>query len=179
MRGRIAYWLIGCLFVPLVLTGTWMQVRLRISRHHAKSEIKAGLSEDEKVRLTFSLDEIYTVLNWEHSREFEYKGEMYDILEQDTLGDSILYVCFHDVDETFSKKMIKWMAEKQRKGDNPNALPDFKWNSFFANLIYESDRSSDAELLYARSTKVNANYQRNILEYSITPPSPPPRFQFS
>lgn len=56
-------------------------------------ELEAALS------MTFSIDEAQD-LEWEHAREFELKGEMYDVVRSKKMGDSITYVVYHDVKES-------------------------------------------------------------------------------
>ncbi len=44
-----------------------------------KTRILAGVGKNQMVRLSFTALATKTQLRWEHSKEFEYKGEMYDI----------------------------------------------------------------------------------------------------
>lgn len=63
---------------------------------------------EKVVKFSFSLDEVKS-LKWEHSREFEYHGEMYDVIRYESHSGLITYTCWHDVKEsTLNKKISRF-----------------------------------------------------------------------
>lgn len=65
--------------------------------------IKAGVPEDQLVPFTFSKEFInkpQSDFKWIKSWEFRFKGQMYDIMKTVDKGDSIFYLCIHDVKES-------------------------------------------------------------------------------
>ncbi len=88
------------LFTPFSATYLWLQIQKSLIKKKVKAELIAQIDKSELTQLTFSKSQIKTDLRWEHDREFEYKGEMYDVVEIQVLGDSICYLCWHDKAET-------------------------------------------------------------------------------
>lgn len=79
--------------------------------------IIAGMSKEDLVLLAFSREETETKLSWHHSREFEYEGEMFDIVDTAFRGDSVFYWCWHDTEETNIGKQIDDLAARTLGGD--------------------------------------------------------------
>lgn len=83
-------------------------------RKEVKRQIKFSIPENQLVNLyipksvEFGGDESFVRI---HKGEFRYKGQMYDIIRYQDLGDTTLYTCFHDVKESglFDKldKMVR------------------------------------------------------------------------
>ncbi len=72
-------------------------------RREIKQQIKAGVAEEELVLLKIPgvLEESSNpVFQRIHSREFRYKGRMYDIIRQVDHGDITWYYCIVDVKES-------------------------------------------------------------------------------
>lgn len=59
----------------------------------------AGLDEQDLVHLSFSKVES-AQLDWKHSTEFAFEGELYDVVRVYEQGDQITYICWHDHEET-------------------------------------------------------------------------------
>lgn len=92
--------LLLCLFAPAALTSLYFKVYKKQVKREVKRKIIAGINKEELVRLKFSEVEKQTKLRWEHSREFEYGGEMYDIVLSEVKGDTTYYWCWRDDEET-------------------------------------------------------------------------------
>lgn len=73
-----------------------------MARHEMKQFIKAGVPEEDRVILKIAkqTESNLEIFEWEHSREFRYKGEMYDVLSREEHGDTTYYSCIHDVKES-------------------------------------------------------------------------------
>jgi hypothetical protein len=67
----------------------------------------AGLDRHELLCLAFSEEEMASELKWKHSREFEYKGEMYDIVYIEASADSTVFHCWWDHEETVLNQQLK------------------------------------------------------------------------
>jgi hypothetical protein len=76
-----------------------------------KRKMIKGIDKSELVLLVFKRSEATEKLHWEHAREFEYAGQMYDVVETLTTADSIYYHCWPDNQEThLNKKLNDWVA---------------------------------------------------------------------
>ena len=60
------------------------------------SECLQAYAKKDVVDIIVHKDQIHTILAWEHEREFELSGIMYDVISSQIMGDSIIYQCLHD-----------------------------------------------------------------------------------
>ena len=136
----------------------------------------AEMNHDDLVLLKFSTEEVKTKLKWEHAREFEYLGEMYDIVDVEVKGDSIFYKCWWDYEETvLNKKLKKLVAtafdrdESNREGQN-NLFIYLRSFFFTDTCEWQSINLPNIEFVYCGSL-------RDILFNSLwlPPPTPPPK----
>ncbi len=66
--------------------------------------MEAENGKERLVRLGFTRSGINRKVRWEHPREFEFEGQMYDVIAIDTLGDSLFVQCWLDLEETRLKQ---------------------------------------------------------------------------
>jgi len=107
LKTPIGIFLLACLLVPYVGTYSWLEYQKQIVRKEVKERIAARLDKNELVFLKFTGKQSETELSWEHSREFEYKGEMYDVVEKEVRGDSVFFWCWRDCEETDLNRRIE------------------------------------------------------------------------
>lgn len=136
----------------------------------------AGMDEKELVLLKFTKEETETKLRWEHSKEFEYNGQMYDIVSSEIKGDSIYYHCWWDYEETkLNKKLKKLVASAfDQDEDNKKAqknLHNYLWSFFCTDPFdWQTTLPEKTEVVY--QDVMHANFFNSNL---ITPPTPPPK----
>ena len=145
-----------------------------------KREIKwkmiAEMDHDELVLLKFSKEDIKTKLRWEHSKEFEYDGEMYDIVDTEIKGDSIFYRCWWDYEETaLNKKLKKLVAsafdKDQTNRDSQNDLYTYFRSFFFSELVeWKAIPIENIESVYRTSL-----HKEIFKSLRLAPPTPPPK----
>ncbi|MFN3344621.1 MAG: hypothetical protein ACK412_03120 [Chloroherpetonaceae bacterium] len=104
------------LFVPFSTTYLWLHIQKRLIKKEVKAKLIRGIDKSELTHFTFSKTQVQTELRWEHHKEFEYKGEMYDVVETEVKGDSIHYVCWHDKAETKLNKRLKTLIAQATSG---------------------------------------------------------------
>lgn len=125
---------IFCLLLPGILHFTYKMVREKSIKRTVKALVLKGIPEEKLVHLTLSLEEADYRIDWKEYNEFEYQGEMFDVVRMVEKGDSIHYYCWHDKDETQLKsqwrKLIRDCIDvdpirkqnKKRKADFENTL---------------------------------------------------------
>lgn len=136
----------------------------------------AGMDHEELVLLKFTKEEIKTKLRWKHSKEFEYNGQMYDIVSKEIKGDSIFYRCWWDHEETQLNKNLKKLVASAFNQDEDNQetqkeLYSYLW-SFFSPPVFDwqAAPSHISEVVYKDS--IHPNIFNAI---RISPPTPPPK----
>lgn len=136
--------------------------------------IIAGLDEKDVVMLKFTKKETETRLNWKHSREFEFEGQMYDIIKKHYEGDIICYYCYKDHKETKLNKMIARTASRalgqdpDRKSQNEKIVSFMK--SFFRQDAFAWTPFRDQSGIFRFSFFIF-----HFSSIRLTPPVPPPK----
>ena len=131
--------LLSCLVLPFCGSYLWLQGKVKEARDNAIAHLQDGLPEEETIILTFSISDTETVLEWEHSREFRYNGNMYDVVHTAYHGDSISYQCYLDYKESKLKRAISQLAPKWAQGEPQRDNQQQRIADFF-KLVYCIDR---------------------------------------
>lgn len=100
MRPAAGTALICCLILPHAGLQGWLICETYAARESAYAQLERGIAPEMLVYLVFSREAARTGLHWEHAREFEYQGQMYDVVSEELQGDSVRYGCWPDARET-------------------------------------------------------------------------------
>ena len=98
--------MIFSILAPFASVVSYLHYQKKLIRKEVKKQIIAGIDKDKLVKLKFSKEEIQNKLKWKHAAEFEFNGEMYDIVDKEESGDSIIYRCWWDNKETELNKAL-------------------------------------------------------------------------
>lgn len=162
-----------CLFAPFMAHySALIQLKQQI-RHEVKNHLIHSVSKKELVLLKFSPQEHQSELSWEHSKEFEYKGQMYDVVQKFFLGDTIAYYCWWDNEETRLNKelsgIVNLLFGNSPKGHkNHQLLYDFLRSLYFGE---ESDPRWIVSVLFNRLKIIDSTW---FPENESEPLAPPP-----
>lgn len=123
-------------FAPFYGTYFYLTLQQKAIQEAVKRKLKEEILENELVTLTFSKKEIPTLLRWEHEKEFEYKGQMYDVVEVAEIGDSLQYTCWWDKAETATKKNKHILLQAGIDSSNPeNHLP-LTFSDYYKSIYF-------------------------------------------
>lgn len=168
-----ALFLLLCLTLPFLGTYTCLKMEKRKVKKTIKWRMIDGMDKSELVLLKFTKTQVESELEWEHSREFEYNGQMYDVVEKQQQGDTIYYYCWQDDEETKLNLQLSELVANAL-GQNPlNKDKQERLHNFLKNL-YCSEKSD--KNLPARRAKEIFPFNLNSCYSSIffSPPAPPP-----
>ena len=127
--------LLLCLVAPLAATFTLLHYQKRQVREAVKRQILAGVDQKELVLLKFTKKETEAHLRWEHDREFEYQGQMYDVVETIVKRDSIYYRCWWDHAETKLNKQLDELLASVLSADPQRNERQKRLFHFYQSLI--------------------------------------------
>jgi len=165
--------LLFILIAPAILTYNWLQYKKSMVRKDIKERIIAGLDKDELVLLKFSTVVAQSELNWKDSKEFEYKHQMYDLVEKIIEGDSILLWCWCDDEETKLEKQLKKLVANALGVDQQSRLKQKQLISYFKLLFCPSGVRNQESI-----PQIAENFYRfQTFDYTNPiwpPPTPPP-----
>ncbi len=137
--------------------------------------IRNIIFKDEKklISLKFSKNDISSgamKLNFKHTKEFSFNGNMYDIKNKHETSDSITYVCYQDKREDELNGSLK-SNQNHQKSENQGNLEKL-FNLLSANYLTET--KSDENSSFKINSEINIS-QFDLLMVFIDDPSPPPK----
>lgn len=120
------------------MTGSY--VWLSVEKYRLKKEVKRimlhNLERDQLDLLTFHKGDLKQKLRWEHSSEFEYLGQMYDVVETVVKRDSVYYLCWPDHRETALNSQLQALVDYMMQHKDERSEGRLQWCDFF-KLTYE------------------------------------------
>lgn len=172
-KNLIALFLIGSLLAPFAGTYFYLHLKRSSLRRELKWELANRLDKESLVLLTFARTDSASI-HWKHDKEFEHKGLMFDIVHRSSQGDSLLYWCWPDHQETQLNKQLDRLFtdalhhnpwRNKRKTELFNFLK--KWKNTEALAI---------NAFFTKTTSTPSFILSPFLDrLSEAPPSPPPR----
>jgi hypothetical protein len=168
--------LLAVLFLsdPGAGTSAWLQIRKAIVKDQVRRHILSSPDRTGLVLLEFTKTETESLLRWEHAREFEFDGQMYDIVDSWSEGETVFYRCFWDRAETRLNQLLRAIALRSF-----GAAPKFGADEGFgpgtqgtrAFLVARAWPLRDPWLLFPPSLRSDAP---GCSSRSLRPPTPPP-----
>lgn len=152
---------------------TWLHYQKVMVRKEVKWKMIEGLDREELALIKISKKQSGQ-LNWEHSKEFEYYGEMYDVVYKKETTDSLFYWCWWDHKETQLNRQLASITKDLLDSDTKRKESSSRVAFFFKSLY-----SENAELLEKFAIEDVQNsfpfYARDWKSLAHSPPIPPPR----
>lgn len=166
--------LLFVMLVPSWLGYLVLRYQKVVVQEDVKERMGEGFEEEELVELRFSHKETKMLLRWEHAGEFEYRGQMYDIIKKESTDDSLFVWCFWDQEETrLNQELAELFREGQHTDSQKEATKD-KLQDFYKSLfIKEEPVQATSQLYFTNQTK--AHYLFYFKSADFEPPTPPPR----
>ena len=150
---------------------------LKYQKKQVKREVKwkmiAGIPREELVLLKFTEGEKSNDLRWVHSKEFEYKGEMYDIVETHFKGDTTYYWCWWDYEETKLNKQLDGLLAFAYKKD-ARTTQNQKFVQAFYKSLYFKDIPIPFSIQKVLFKLICPHHVAYFTSYANAPPDPPP-----
>ncbi len=161
------------LSAPLLSGYVAWKLQQRACRKAVKTMLIEGISDHELVLLVFHRDEAEHKLRFEEEHEFEYEGQMYDIVKSRQLNDSLYFWCWPDAKETALNKhfeeqwQMAWGSSAQRRKTETTLQ---SW----IGLRYVLPESLQLQPALLLQTKAHTKGCFLFLADCLFPPSSPP-----
>lgn len=176
MKGWLSSTLLLCLIVPFFGAWQFLSIQIHQIREQVHAIVLHNLTEDQKLLLTFSNEDALTKLEWEHSREFEYNGEMYDVISLEVNGDSTSYLCYHDVRETRAKNELRNVIASAL-GSTPHNQKSQSHITDFLKTLFPIEPVHFRPIAESTAERNEIKrYQFSATIHLAIPPTPPPEF---
>lgn len=100
-----------------------------------KAQLLAGMDASELTELMLSRADAEALLEWEEESEFEYRGQMYDVVDITIEGDSIRYLCYRDHAESRLKQELRSLLSRPLKSDPATSDNAQRLINFYQSLF--------------------------------------------
>ncbi len=141
-------------------------------RREIKQQIKAGVPEDELVLLKFVAEKSDPAFQRVHEREFRYAGKMYDVVRQESRGDTTWYYCIADEKETQLFANLEKMVAREQSQNPARQERLERLLHCFGQLFFHAEE----EIIFAaaeRALTLRAD-GFGLKIWIDAPPTPPP-----
>jgi hypothetical protein len=177
MKRVIAIALFLSLLLPFYGTYTWLKVQKKQVKRTVKWKMIEGINPQELETLVLSKEAARQELRWIHSREFEYRGEMYDIVETIESKDSIRYICWWDHEETRLNRHLSGLVEKLFQ-KNPTTRAHQQHVVMFYRMLFFNDIEMPNFRQYPLTINPIVSEILQPTSNRLAPPTPPPKPAF-
>jgi hypothetical protein len=161
----------------IALSGIYLSFEFeRLSiRHEVRTKIKSAVQKSELDLLVFHKNDLNKDIKWKHDEEFEWQGEMYDIIYKETDEDSLYYWCWADYEESeLNQEMQNWIAHLLHDSpDSQKRNQTIKYN--YKNLFLSYPKIDLIRFIKQSSNLNHFCYKKWSLDQN-PPPLPPPEF---
>lgn len=124
--------------------------------------------------LKFSKEEAENKLEWEHSKEFEFSGVMYDVVYKRIKSDSVFYWCWKDVKETELNYKLTQLVEKAADTNNTKSENLKLLSNLLAGLFTSGENPFNIQRNVITSTQ-QSYYLTHYISIPKDPLVPPPQ----
>lgn len=173
-RELLGVFLLWCLAFPISGTYLALQYQKFQVRKEVKEHVVAHTDKEELVLLKFTPAQAQADLQWEHSKEFEYQGQMYDVVETSVRNDTIYYWCWWDHEETKLNRQLTTLLADVLEQDEQKKKHQTHLISFYHSLYCSEIPHWQASLFFAKKLAMSFYFQ-SYSPFYHTPPLPPPR----
>lgn len=136
----------------------------------------AGIADKDLVHFYFDLaSNNFLSLKWKHSKEFEYKGNMFDIVKADTVKNIAHYICFPDKQETALNKMFVKQLNDYFAGNKEHEKRQVSIQHFVCSFYCSNFNT----LHYGFPNKQTINIVTHFLfisQFELNYTAPPPKY---
>lgn len=165
--------LLICLVAPVLTTFSWLHFQKIRVRREVKILLEGYVKKEALTLLTFSKEAAACHLSWKDDKEFEYEGQMYDVEKREIHGDSILYWCWWDQEESsLNKKLKELLHFTASKNSNARESRE-RLLTFYFSLYFSTGSSIDSIL--NEITQDPFSYAFFWKPIAHPPPGPPPK----
>lgn len=167
-----AIMLLGILFLPFVFLYQGWSVKMYQHRKAIKAQLLADTPNEALVTLTITNRQAEQ-LNWAHEREFQHNGEWYDIVRTDTLGDTLVYHCWWDHEETQLYQQLKLLLAQHYGTHTPETSQEQQCQQLLRHLFIVNFYS--IHHLVSHASIINVDISQSLSTTFLQPVTPPPQ----
>ncbi len=110
--------LLICFTVPVAGTYLWLCYERKLVKREVQAALLQKLDKKDLVLFSFTAEEEKQLLEWEHSREFSFHHQKYDVVSREKVEKRMQYWCWKDVKESAIDRRISELTRKAWEDDD-------------------------------------------------------------
>lgn len=162
---------------PFYGTYLYLSLQQKAIQEAVQRKLEEEIPENELVKLIFFKKEIPKLLKWEHDKEFEYDGQMYDVVEVTDVGDSLQYLCWWDKAETATKQNMQNLISEEINKSKPSKHKPVNFSDYYKSIYVFLTPCSENEIVVPIG-RTSFSFAKHEGILSTEPPFPPPKICF-
>lgn len=170
--GHMAMVLLGFLILPLFVVQHQLRKQIRSIKQEVQLSILKGLPKEELRTFHFNTEQ-QKQIRWEHEHEFEWKGQMYDVISVHQEGNDLVIECWPDQKESKLKQHMRTMWAKAMGSDPTHQGEKDKLYQFLSHLYFEQATSAPAPLLGEKHLGCSITHSETHRGFPFIPETPP------
>lgn len=174
MKNLISISLLLIIAIATIFPFAYLKMERKAIKKSIKHKIIAGIDKEELVLLVFNKDKVDQQVKWKHSKEFQYKGEMYDIVEKEIIGNEIHYWVWWDKEETALNQKLTNLV-RQNFAQNPCQNSKNQVITHFFKTLYLSEKPTMQLAVLKSEINHFTPYKSFISYWQQSPTTPPPQ----
>lgn len=118
--------------------GLWLNIQLQLKavKHEVKHHIKENVSKAELTHFSYAITENPNIVEWEHAMEFEFEGEMYDVVFSEIKNDTAHYWCWKDQKESHLNKKLTFLLQEYYQESPEEQEKQMKFGKWLTELFW-------------------------------------------
>tara|TARA_B110000908_G_C10216423_1_gene433041 strand:+ start:295 stop:837 length:543 start_codon:yes stop_codon:yes gene_type:complete len=147
--------LLMALVNPMYYAYVGYHIELKKIKKEVKNQLIANTPKEYLVSFRFEIESnTFKSLEWKHSREFQYQGKMFDIVEADTINNYAHYICFPDKQETALNQEFNDLLNERYAHDKPTNNKQKLLSNFVKSLFVQNE---EIDSFFALQNRVEYN----------------------
>lgn len=127
------------LILPFIGVFGWLTMEKQLLRKEVKHSLMSQTPNEELVQLRINKKDTLRILKWKHSKEFEYKGEMYDIVRRSYTQSDVVYFVWWDNEETELNQKLDGLTAFLFDQSPQKKRSSKQFSFLFSLLFFEKD----------------------------------------
>jgi hypothetical protein len=160
--------------IATLLPFAYLKMERKAIRKTIKHKIIDGIDREELVLLVFQKNEINQQVKWKHSKEFQFKGEMFDVVEKEFANDSVYYWVWWDKQETALNQKVASLV-RQNFAQNPYQNNKNQVITHFFKTLYFTEKPTIQLVVLKNEITHFTPYKSFISYWQQSPTTPPPK----
>lgn len=163
---------LALLILPMVVMQYHLRKQIRSIKHEVQNAILQGLPKEDLRIFHFTPLE-QKQLQWEHEHEFEWHGQMFDVVSMQKQGNKLIIECWPDQKESALKQYMRTMWARALGSDPKHQGEKDKLYQFLSQLYFEQVQNALSPLLVETQMAFSIPHPETRLGFPFIPETPP------